>query len=202
MSGLSAPAESLEGARGGSGSPVPEEGGGGVGGGPPPLAPTPGTPLPVPGLSTPVLPAAPPVGGGAPVDLLRQGTVFVPPATAASPVASPQHLYSEGWSLVFPAGTSTAFFAYCQPYTMTDMLLDLTRWEGRARALQAGAFVHPATPPVTWPWCCHCMPLAWLLGASPFPPPPTHTRTSTTTRPSFMGGGNQSSSPMAPARCT
>jgi hypothetical protein len=72
---------------------------------------------------------------GEPPSLLRQGSVFVPQSVPASQ----QHLYSEGWSMVFPPGTTTAFFAYCQPYTMTDLLLDLARWEGRARTLQTGA---------------------------------------------------------------
>jgi hypothetical protein len=55
-------------------------------------------------------------------------SAVVKPADA--PKASQQ--YSETWTVTFPPGTHTAFFAYCFPYTFTDLRRDIVRWEKRA----------------------------------------------------------------------
>jgi hypothetical protein len=57
-------------------------------------------------------------------NLLRQGSVYEHRGASIEY----QSLYSESWSVVFPEGTTVAFFAYCQPYTMTDLLFDVKRY--------------------------------------------------------------------------
>lgn len=52
-----------------------------------------------------------------------------------------QQLYSESWSMVFPAGTVTAFFAYCHPYTFTDLMMDIARWDHRCVSIDGGNVV-------------------------------------------------------------
>ena len=71
-------------------------------------------------------------------DALRQGSVYCVPGAPSGQPQPQQQLFSETWSVVFPAGTTVAFFAYCQPYTMTDLLFDLRRWEVRSNRVVAG----------------------------------------------------------------
>jgi hypothetical protein len=46
--------------------------------------------------------------------------------------------YSHSWTVTFPAGTRTAWFAYAPPYSDTDLRRDVARWEARAAALARG----------------------------------------------------------------
>ena len=52
------------------------------------------------------------------------------PQSSINLVPSPQ--YSQSWSVTFPANCHTAFFAYCFPYSYTDLRKDMSRWEDRA----------------------------------------------------------------------
>lgn len=94
-------------------------------------------------------------GDGDGVNYLKQGSVYRPPAAASS---TQQQLYSESWSVTFPPSTKVAFFAYCHPYTFTDLLLDLRRWEDRCLKLEAAvdaplvsSGVIPSVPAVLLP---------------------------------------------------
>jgi hypothetical protein len=55
--------------------------------------------------------------------------------STANLVPSPQ--YSQSWSVTFPANCHTAFFAYCFPYSYTDLRKDMSRWEDRAARASA-----------------------------------------------------------------
>jgi len=49
----------------------------------------------------------------------------------------PTNQYSQTWSISFPSGVHTAFFAYCFPYTYSDLRRDMVRWENRAVRLSS-----------------------------------------------------------------
>jgi len=63
------------------------------------------------------------------------------PSTSADGAAPVSRLYSETFRVVFPPGTKAAFFAYCFPYTYTDLGLDVQRWQWRAQRVSQGAYV-------------------------------------------------------------
>ncbi len=71
------------------------------------------------------------------------------PTTTADGAAPVSRLYSETFRVVFPPGTKAAFFAYCFPYTYTDLGLDMQRWQWRAQRVSQGHevgitdFAHP-----------------------------------------------------------
>jgi hypothetical protein len=52
-----------------------------------------------------------------------------------------RRLHAETWSVVFPPGTSAAWFAYCFPYTFSDLGTDVLRWQSRSAACESGASV-------------------------------------------------------------
>ena len=55
-------------------------------------------------------------------------------------------LYTETWSLVFPPGTHAAYFAYCYPYTYSDLRWDMRRWVARASRSGRGQEVQLSEP--------------------------------------------------------
>lgn len=58
--------------------------------------------------------------------------VSVPGGAFGEDGPKPTNQYTQSFSVTFPAGCHTAFFAYCFPYTYTDLRRDVVRWEGRA----------------------------------------------------------------------
>ncbi len=52
-----------------------------------------------------------------------------------------QALYTHSWSISFPPSCHTAWFAYCLPYSYSDLLWDVRRWEARALRVSRGEVV-------------------------------------------------------------
>ena len=52
-----------------------------------------------------------------------------------------QSLYTESWRVQFPKDCTTAYFAYCYPYTYTDLSFDTLRWQHRSLRIASGLHV-------------------------------------------------------------
>jgi hypothetical protein len=68
-------------------------------------------------------------------------------SACTSAVGSALPRFSHSFSVNFPDGTHTAWFAYALPYSYSDLRRDCARWEARAALLSAGHAV-PITEPL------------------------------------------------------